>query len=834
MEFSFHRTHAYMQVRLYEEDKFFHNILKQSSEFKNFLVQDGYVYLRDNDRNILCIPDIQIGSRRIREIIISYAHSILAHLGPRKTLFYLRDNVWWKDMVLDIRDFCNSCSLCQAGKTRNHRPFGLLNPLPVPSRPWETIGMDFVGPLPESRNRHGAFDMITVIIDHLTSMVHLVPSKQTYKARDIAELIFENVYKLHGLPSVIVSDRDSLFTSIFWSHLHRLIGTELRMSSSYHPQTDGATERANRTIVQMLRMCISPNQRDWVSKLPAVEFALNCARSETTGFSPFFLNTGRMPRSLIWMSADSTEYSGVRVYAQRMKDAIMTAHDAILATRVKQVNSANHRRRPAPFAEDDLVYLSTVNLRLPKDRARKLVPKFIGPYRIQRDFGNNSYRIDLPPELRSRGVHPVFHASLLRIHIPNDDRRFPGRQLHQISSIHGNSPSPEWDDVSSIISHSGIGKNSMFLVKWAAGDTSWLPYYEVSHLTVLSQYLEALGVPSVSKLPKSLVTQDSDILLNGDFIPKQAEGEIHKNGLESTPEQPVDAVSPTLADTHFLSSNSSSLSLNFLTMQAPSPSAVPPPFFDSPYWSDPSLSPHMLLTQELLASPQLQFGIFAPSSLQAADHAMRSPEYHPRSPSLPPAPPASPITVSNTELNHADLATAPDPVMLEANTDDAPIPTADTTEAVPLFHGYVGLPERYSGTADMHFGTQAYRPLVAPVLTPDALSAIQLTIDFLDFQRNRCTEHIEDLTNTIPGLDARDHNRHAVYRHPTCHSDHLPEEPHFERHRNQWTSFKKRGRGRRHNRRNGPCARSADRYGIGGQRFDDHGPGSSGAAPVVF
>jgi hypothetical protein len=184
----------------------------------------------------------------------------------------------------------------------------------------------------------------------------------------------------------------------------------------------------------MLRVAISPSQKDWVVKLPAIEFAINSARSETTGFSPFgpfFLNSGRSPHPLIWDS--SSEYPGVRVFAQRMKDAVMAAHDAIISARVKQTKLANRRRKPAPFTEGDFVYVSTKNLTLPKNRSRKLVPKFIGPFKILKDFGNSSYKIDLPSELKRKGIHPSFHASLLRIHHPNDDRRFPGRNLLQVT-----------------------------------------------------------------------------------------------------------------------------------------------------------------------------------------------------------------------------------------------------------------------------------------------------------------------------------------------------------------------------------------------------------------
>ena len=172
--------------------------------------------------------------------------------------------------------------------------------------------------------------MICTMIDLLTGMTHLAPFRQDYRARHVAEIVFDNVYKLHGLPRYIVSDRDSLFTSIFWERLNELIGIKLKMSSAYHPQTDGSTERMNRTVSQMLRQCVSPKQTDWVLKLPAIEFAINSARSETTGYAPFFLNNGHMPRPLIWNSAPTNEFSAVCTYAQKMKDAVSTAHNSIL------------------------------------------------------------------------------------------------------------------------------------------------------------------------------------------------------------------------------------------------------------------------------------------------------------------------------------------------------------------------------------------------------------------------------------------------------------------------------------------------------------------------
>ena len=125
-------------------------------------------------------------------------------------------------MVQDINNYCKSCPTCSTSKSLTEKPCSLLKTMPVPTHPWQYIGVDFVGPLPESSNRNGAYDMICITIDLLTAMVHLVPTRQNYKVADMAEVIFDTVYKLHGLPKRIISDRDSLFTSHFWKKLHEI------------------------------------------------------------------------------------------------------------------------------------------------------------------------------------------------------------------------------------------------------------------------------------------------------------------------------------------------------------------------------------------------------------------------------------------------------------------------------------------------------------------------------------------------------------------------------------------------------------------------------------
>ena len=155
-------------------------------------------------------------------------------------------------MANDVQKYCESCTICKRSKLLNQKPYGLLTPLDIPSKAWEAIGIDFVGPLPLSKDRNSEYNSITVVIDLLTSMVHLIPSCSDYTAKEIAELVFSEIYKHHGLPKSIVSNRDSLFTSIFWTPLKQLIGIDQQMSSVYHPQSNESTERANRTIGQML------------------------------------------------------------------------------------------------------------------------------------------------------------------------------------------------------------------------------------------------------------------------------------------------------------------------------------------------------------------------------------------------------------------------------------------------------------------------------------------------------------------------------------------------------------------------------------------------------
>jgi hypothetical protein len=182
------------------------------------------------------------------------------------------------------------------------------------------------------------------------------------------------------------------------------MGTKLLMATTFHPQTDGATERANHSIGQFLRSVVRNDQKDWAAKCPMVELVLNSNVSVTTGFAPFELNHGYMPRIDLPVNTDTT-FKGVSQFA-----------DAILKHRVDQMFHANRKCRESEiYAVDNRVYLSTQNLTLPKGRARKLVPRYIGPYRVTEAHNNAStVTLELPGDLKNRHVSPTFHTNLVR------------------------------------------------------------------------------------------------------------------------------------------------------------------------------------------------------------------------------------------------------------------------------------------------------------------------------------------------------------------------------------------------------------------------------------
>ena len=302
-------------------------------------------------------------------------------------------------MPTDIEAFCRSCGKCQTNKTNMLKPQGFLHSLPIPDKPWQSVGMDFMGPLPRSQGN----DYLLVIIDQLMLQVHLVPTTIRVTTKEVAWLFLKEVVGLHGVPKSIVLDRNTKFMSMFWHELHRLMGTKLLMSTAFHSQTDGTTEQENCSIGQILRMIINDDQKDWADKCPMVEFALNSSVSATMGFAPFELNQVYMPQIRMPTSFDIT-FKGVKQFALQAKWDLMAAHDAIIANHVQQTFHANKKCHASElYHAGDHVYLLTQNLTLPKGRVRKLVRKYIKPYKVVKVHNEAStVTLELPLVLIAR------------------------------------------------------------------------------------------------------------------------------------------------------------------------------------------------------------------------------------------------------------------------------------------------------------------------------------------------------------------------------------------------------------------------------------------------
>ena len=220
--------------------------------------------------------------------------SISGHPGVRRTKKLVRRCFWWPGMDTDIGAYVQTCATCQRNKARTHSATVPLLPLEVPSRPWQSVSMDFITSLPKTKAGKTA---ILVFVCRLTKMVHMCATVNECTSADCAFLFLNTVFKLHGSPLELVSDRDARFTSAAWTEMCELLQIKGSMSTAYHPQTGGQTKRMNRVLEDMLRHYVSPTQQDWDVHLPLVEFAINNAYQESTQTTPFMLHYGLHPHT---------------------------------------------------------------------------------------------------------------------------------------------------------------------------------------------------------------------------------------------------------------------------------------------------------------------------------------------------------------------------------------------------------------------------------------------------------------------------------------------------------------------------------------------------------
>jgi hypothetical protein len=302
----------------------------------------------------------------------------------------LKTRYWWYGMKRDIAEYVSLCDTCQRVKAEHQRPTGLLQPLKIPERKWEEIGMDFIVGLPCTQ---AGYDSIWVIVDRLTKVAHFIPVKTTYSGAKLAELYMSRIVCLHGVPKKIMLDRGSQFTSKFWEKLHESMDTKLNFSSAYHPQIDGQTERTNQILEDMLRACALKYGKSWDTSLPYVEFSYNNSYQASIEMAPYEALYGRQCRTpLFWSQTGESQVFGPEVLKDVEKQVQMV-RETLKVAQTRQKSYADKRRRALSFEVGDFVYLKVSPMRGTlrfKDKG-KLAPRYVGPFKIVDRKGEVAY-----------------------------------------------------------------------------------------------------------------------------------------------------------------------------------------------------------------------------------------------------------------------------------------------------------------------------------------------------------------------------------------------------------------------------------------------------------
>ena len=333
---------------------------------------------------------------------------VTGHLGIGNTYELLHCDYYWPNMQGFVRRYVRHCHVCKRSKGSCFKKQGVLQPLPVPDQRWQDLSIDLVTGIPEV---HGC-DAIYCVVDRLSKERHYIGTTKKLHAEGLANLFLKHVWKHHGLPRSIVSDRGLQFISDFWKFLCTRLGITAQLSTAWHPETDGQTERINSVMEQYLRAFVNYLQDDWLEWLPLAEFVGNNTESETTKVTPFFANKGFHPCIGFEPTSPPTNANELNAdaFATRIERIQNVLQNHMLLAQADHEKHANCHRGTAPqYREGDLVWLDTQNL-FTKRPCQKLENRRAGPYPVRKVISTHAVELVLPEDIR---VHPVFYVNLL-------------------------------------------------------------------------------------------------------------------------------------------------------------------------------------------------------------------------------------------------------------------------------------------------------------------------------------------------------------------------------------------------------------------------------------
>ncbi|UYV80142.1 K02A2.6-like, partial [Cordylochernes scorpioides] len=401
---------------------FFNPVIEDSDEYtegkrsivENFKEENGCLYKRNPRPEgrawLLVVP-----RGRKKDILKEHHnHMICGHLGVTRTMHRLKDKYFWSSMLKDVVEYVRTCHLCQSRIGSNQLPAGLLHPIPAANYPFERVGIDFLGPLPSTKNRK---KWMIVLTDYYTKYAE-TKAVIDATAREVAKYLTENVILKHGAPRYLISDRGSQFTSNLVKEITKICQIQHCLTTSYHPQTNGLTERLNRTLINMKSMYVNVDQRNWEEILPFITHAYNTTIQETTKYSPFFLLYGREPVSIlddtnIFIEPGSEDYDE---YVSKLMEKIVRTRDIVKVnterSQEKMINYYNQKHRQTGYEPGDLVALWTP-IRKP-GKCEKLLRRYFGPYIVLKKISGVNYSIVPEDNPGNRTQPTTVHISRIK------------------------------------------------------------------------------------------------------------------------------------------------------------------------------------------------------------------------------------------------------------------------------------------------------------------------------------------------------------------------------------------------------------------------------------
>jgi len=390
------------------------------------------------------------------------------HWGIDKTKELIERKFYWPGLATDVREYVLSCQTCQNIAIPRHKPYGKLESLPIPEGPWKEVSLDFITQLPPSFIGTKEYDAILVVVDRYSKMAKFIPTTTDISAPEFAALFHESIELQFGSPRGIVSDRDTRITSKFWAEVCAYSLIKRRMSTAFHPQTDGQTEILNRILKNYLRAYTSLEQMNWAKLLRSAEYSYNNSRSSSTKITPFRALYGYDPelRFDVEDAATPGEAPAARDRVLRLQELRERLKEELLQSQERQAKYYNQRHQPKLFKRGNLVKLTTRNLRL---KNKKLQPRWIGPFRVLERIGAQAYRLSLPEKYA--WLHDVFPIQFIEEFKPREDNNQPPLPMPDLED------EEEWE-IEEVKDKAIIKGTTHYLVKWEGWPTEynqWIP-----------------------------------------------------------------------------------------------------------------------------------------------------------------------------------------------------------------------------------------------------------------------------------------------------------------------------------------------------------------------